>query len=133
MTKGQAENHVVRLQLKVGSSITLSEGTGMNPKTICIRIGDDENILMNYTIKDVNNKTIAEVVDSKPVYVDEAFEYTHKNDSLIIRNKKTKDVYLDFRYPSPSKIMLSGIQSVIGKNFVRIDDELNVDGIQLKA
>lgn len=129
MTKGQAVNRTLMLPniFKNSSSITLSESTGINKKTIRIRIGEDGNILMNYTSKDINNKTIAEIVNSKPVYIDEAFECTYDNDRLIIRYKKTNDVYLDFHYPSPSKIRLSGIQSVIGENFEITDDELNIN------
>lgn len=132
MTKEQAQNHVIQLQLKNNSCITLSEGTGMNKKTMCIRIGEDGNVLMNYTIKDINNETVAKIVNSKPVCIDETFECTYNNDSLIIKDKKTKDIYLNFRYPSPSKISLSGIQWVVGENFVRTDYELNVNGTQLK-
>ncbi len=89
---------------------------------------------MNCTIRDINNETIAEIINSKPVCIDEAFECTYNNDGLTIIDKKTKDVYLDFKCPSPSKIMLSGIQQwVIVEDFVKTDDELNVKDTQLKT
>lgn len=132
MTKEQAQNNVIKLELK-NNYITKFKGTGMNKNTMCIRIGEDGNVLMDYTIKDINNETVAKIINSKPVCIDEAFECTCNNDGLIIKDKKTKDICLDFSYPSPSKLSLSGIQWVVGEKFVRTDHELNVNGTQLKT
>lgn len=132
MIKEQAQNNVLTLELK-NNYITKIKGIGMNKKTICLRIGEDGNVLMDYTIKNINNKTVAKIVNSVPVCIDEAFECTYNNDGLIIKDKKTNGICLDFSYPGPSKLRLSGIQWVVGRKFVRTDYELNINGAQLKT
>lgn len=135
MTKEPAEKY----KLIFGSNIIENcshiisiEGYGVNKEIIRFRIGGDEKLLMNCTVKDINDKTIAKVHNSKFVHVNEAFEGSILDDGLLVSHKETKEVYLEFRYIGPYEVKVNGIFSVLGKKIVATDDGLWINGLQLK-
>ena len=135
MTKEPAEKY----KLIFGSNIIENcshiisiEGSGVNKEIIRFRIGGDGKLLMNCTVKDPNNKTIAKVHNSKFVHIDEAFEGSILENVLLVRHKETKDIYLEFRYIGPYEVKVNGIFSVLGKKIVATDNGLWINGLQLK-
>ena len=135
MTKRPAENYKLTFGSNIienCSNIISIEGSGVNKEIIHFRIGGDEKLLMNCTVKDINDETIAKVHNSKFVYVNEAFEGSILDSGLLVRHKETKEVYLEFRYLSPSEVKVNGIFSVLGRRIVATDDGLRINGLLLK-
>ena len=135
MTKEPAEKY----KLIFGSNIIENcshiisiAGSGVNKEIIRIRIGSDGKLLMNCTVKDINDKTIAKVHNSKFVHVNEAFEGSILDDGLLVSHKETKEVYLEFRYIDPYEVKVNGIFSVLGKKIVATDNGLLINGLSLK-
>ena len=135
MTKEPAEKY----KLIFGSNIIENcshiisiEGSGVNKEIVRFRIGGDGKLLMNCTVKDINDKTIAKVHNSKFVHVNEAFEGSILDDGLLVSHKETKEVYLEFRYINPYEVKVNGIFSVLGKKIVATDNGLLINGLSLK-
>ena len=104
----------------------------MNKEIIRFRIGGDGKLLMNCTVKDLNDETIARVYNSKFVHVNEAFKGSILDNGLLVCHKETKEVYLEFCYLSSSEVKVNGIFSVLGKKIVATDDGLQINGLRIE-
>jgi len=135
MTKQRADKY----ELIFGSnrivncgSVIKIEGRGVNQEIIRLRRGGDGKLLLNCQVKDNAGNTLAKIHNSKPVHIDTNFECDVSEKHIIVREKKSGEIYLEFQYLGGNRLKINGIFWIQGKKIIASDDGLQIGGILMK-
>jgi hypothetical protein len=96
-----------------------------------LRDGKDLKLLADCTVKNSNGNTIIKVANNKPVFISETLHYEELENGLIVKDKETGKVYLEFRQLGPREVKVNGIFFINGVQITATDEFLGVGSNRL--
>ena len=131
MQKQPAETYKVILGSNVISNcgqVLSYQGKG---ELLRLRDGKDMKLLVDCAVKDSSGHTLAKIANNKPVFVSGSCLIDEFDDGLIVKDKDSGDVYLEFRQLGPRELKVNGIFFINGVRLIATDDFLDVGGMRL--
>lgn len=98
-----------------------------------LRDGKDSKLLVDCTVKDSSNHTIIKLANNKPVFIHESLNYEELENGIIVKDKNSEAVYLEFRQLGPREIKVNGIFFVNGIPITATDEFLDVGGMRISG
>ena len=103
-------------------------GKGINKQPIVFREGEDGKILLNCHVKDKQGNTVVKLHNSNPVHVNEEYDINIEDKQILVTNKSSKDIWLDFSEIEPNVFKINGIFFLPGYEIVATDEYLRING-----
>jgi len=134
MVKVEAKNYTV----VVGSNLVMNcngvinlVGSGLCKQPFRFREGSYGEIFLNCTILDEEGNKVLVLVNNIPKKVMDGYEIEIEENRILLRNKATGEVWLNFSKLGPRNFKLNGILHYPGIKIVATDQHLTVNGMTL--
>lgn len=112
MVKVEAKNYEVQIGtfkiINCEGTINLV-GKGLNKQPFRFREGEDGKILLNCTIWDQKRDKVVVLHNSIVQHSQEGYDTQIEDKRIVVTNKATEDIWLDFEEISPNHFKINGI------------------------
>lgn len=103
-------------------------GKGVNKQPIVFKEGGYGKILLNCTIKDYDGNTVVKIHSSEPLYVNDNYDSKIENKRILVTEKSTGDIWLDFTEIEPKTFKINGIFIFPDIEVIATDEYLKFNG-----
>jgi len=91
------------------------------------RDGGDMKLLVECTVKDKDNNTIAKIANNKLQFAAEFLDFRVVDNGIILKDKKSDIIYLEFRQLGEREVKINGLFYVKGNRIEATDGYLYVN------